>query len=92
MGQVSAICSPVKEIVRKDGGQVKELIRSNDPVLLSYLMSVLEGEDIGAILLDEHTSIIEGSIGAIQQRVMVLAEDLDRAKRILVDIGEGPAG
>jgi|TARA_R110000850_G_scaffold23283_18_gene68755 hypothetical protein len=70
---------------------VKELIRSNDPVLLSYLMSVLEEEDIDAILLDEHTSVLEGSIGAIQRRVMVLAEDLDRAKRILVDIGEGPA-
>ncbi|WP_339630514.1 DUF2007 domain-containing protein [uncultured Sneathiella sp.] len=70
---------------------MKELIRSNDPVLLSYLMSVLEEEDIDAILLDEHTSVLEGSIGAIQRRVMVLAEDLDRAKRILVDIGEGPA-
>ena len=71
---------------------MKELIRSNDPVLLSYLMSVLEEEDIDAILLDEHTSVLEGSIGAIQRRVMVLAEDLARAKQILVDIGEGPAG
>jgi len=69
---------------------VKELIRSNDPVLLSYLMSVLEEENIEAILLDEHTSVLEGSIGAIQRRVMVLAEDLARAKQILVDIGEGP--
>ncbi|WP_340149353.1 DUF2007 domain-containing protein [uncultured Sneathiella sp.] len=71
---------------------MKELIRSNDPVLLSYLMSVLEEENIEAILLDEHTSVLEGSIGAIQRRVMVLAEDLARAKQILVDIGEGPAG
>ncbi len=69
---------------------MKELIRSNDPVLLSYLMSVLEEENIEAILLDEHTSVLEGSIGAIQRRVMVLAEDLARAKQILVDIGEGP--
>ncbi|MAZ02172.1 MAG: hypothetical protein CMN56_03455 [Sneathiella sp.] len=69
---------------------MKELIRSNDPVLLSYLMSVLEEENIEAILLDEHTSVLEGSIGAIQRRVMVLAEDLARAKQILADIGEGP--
>ena len=55
-------------------------------------MSVLEEENIEAILLDEHTSVLEGSIGAIQRRVMVLAEDLARAKQILVDIGEGPAG
>ncbi|MFC4273018.1 DUF2007 domain-containing protein [Sneathiella chungangensis] len=68
---------------------MKELIRSNDPVLLSYLMSVLEEERIDAILLDEHTSILEGSIGAIQRRIMVLEEDLERAKDILDDIGEG---
>ncbi|WP_206376331.1 DUF2007 domain-containing protein [Sneathiella chungangensis] len=76
-------------LIRRFGGYVKELIRSNDPVLLSYLMSVLEEERIDAILLDEHTSILEGSIGAIQRRIMVLEEDLERAKDILDDIGEG---
>ncbi len=68
---------------------MKELMRCNDPVLISYLTALLEDEGITAILLDEHTSILEGSIGAIQRRIMVVDEDFTRAERILEDIGEG---
>ncbi|WP_373089209.1 DUF2007 domain-containing protein [Sneathiella sp.] len=70
---------------------MKELMRSNDPVRISYILAMLAGEDIEAVVLDEYTSILEGSIGAIQKRVMVLSEDFDRAKRILADIDEGEA-
>lgn len=66
-------------------------MRSNDPVLISYILALLAGEGIEAVVLDEYTSILEGSIGAIQKRVMVLEEDLERGKRILDDIGEGEA-
>ncbi|MBL4740890.1 MAG: DUF2007 domain-containing protein [Sneathiella sp.] len=66
-----------------------ELVRANDPVLISYLTSILEDERISVIVLDEHTSILEGSIGAIQRRVMVAEKDLDRAKSILEDIAPG---
>nr|WP_246157382.1 DUF2007 domain-containing protein [Sneathiella litorea] len=65
------------------------MIRCNDPVLISYILALLEDERIEAIVLDEHTSILEGSIGAIPRRIMVTEEDHDRAKQILVDIGEG---
>lgn len=66
-----------------------ELIRTNDLVLISYLVSVLEDEDIGAVVLDEHTSILEGSIGAIQRRVVVREEDLVAAQRVVRDIAPG---
>lgn len=66
-----------------------ELLRLNDPVLISYILSVLEDEGIPAIVLDEHTSILEGSIGAIQRRVMVAKEDLHMAKRIVEDVAPG---
>ncbi len=68
---------------------VVELIRSNDPVLISYLVSILEDEGINAIILDEHTSILEGSIGAIQKRIMVLEEDMRGAKQVLEDVAPG---
>ena len=68
---------------------MKELIRANDPVLISYLVSVLEDEGIDAIVLDEHTSILEGSIGAIQKRIMVPEECLERAKVIAEDLTPG---
>ncbi len=66
-----------------------ELIRTNDLVLISYLVSVLKDEEIDAVVLDEHTSILEGSIGAIQRRVVVLEEDLIAAKQVVRDIAPG---
>lgn len=64
-------------------GGMKELVRSNDAVLLSWLAAALAGESIEAIILDVHTSVIEGSVGAIARRVMVAEWDLPRAKRVL---------
>ncbi len=66
-----------------------ELARMNDPVLISYILSVLEEEGIKAVVLDEHTSILEGSIGAIQRRIMVLEEDLPGARQIIDDLAPG---
>ena len=60
---------------------MRELTRSNDVVFLSWLVAALRAEGIEAIVLDAHTSIIEGSIGAIPRRVMVLAEDFEAAQR-----------
>ncbi|PHQ68661.1 MAG: hypothetical protein COB93_10110 [Sneathiella sp.] len=65
---------------------MEELLRTNDPVWISYIVASLADENIDAVVLDQHTSVLEGSIGAIQQRVMVLSEDIIRAKRILKDI------
>lgn len=60
-----------------------ELIRTNDAVFLSWLMARLAGEDVDAVVLDTHASVMEGSISAIQRRVMVAEADLWRAKHIL---------
>ncbi len=62
---------------------MKELTRTNDPVLLSWLCSRLADEDVEAIVLDTHASVMEGSISAIQRRVMVDERDLYRARRVL---------
>jgi len=42
-------------------------------------------ENIDALVLDAHTSVMEGSISAIQRRVMVVSEDLARARLILAE-------
>jgi len=67
---------------------MKELLRSNDPVRLSYLEAMLKGAGIVPVLLDEYTSIVEGSIGAIQRRLMVEDADLSRARTVLAEAGE----
>ena len=60
-----------------------ELTRNNDAVFLSWLTMHLEEEDEGAVVLDTYTAIAEGSIGAIQRRVMVTDYDLARACFVL---------
>jgi hypothetical protein len=62
---------------------MKELIRTNDAVRLSWLQAVLAEAGIEAIVLDNHTSIIEGSIGAIQRRLMVADTDHFLARAVL---------
>ncbi len=69
-----------------------ELVRTNDPVLLSWLTARLSGQDIEAVVLDTHTSVMEGSISAIQRRVMVESHDLEMARRILAEAEEIQTG
>ena len=65
-----------------------ELLRTNDSVRLSWVTALLADDGIQSIILDTHTSIVEGSIGAIPRRLMVGDEDADRARRILRAAGE----
>ncbi len=60
-----------------------ELVRSNDMVFLSWAQAMLAAEGIGAVLLDAHTSVIEGSIGAIPRRLVVDDAELARAQELL---------
>jgi hypothetical protein len=64
---------------------MKELMRSNDLVRLSWAMATLEANGIEPILLDQYTSVVEGSIGAIPRRIMVEDADLWRARIVLRD-------
>ena len=48
---------------------MKELIRTNDPVKVSWLTAVLAECGIYAILLDTHMSILEGQIGVIRDEL-----------------------
>ena len=66
---------------------MRELLRSNDLVHLSWAQAMLAAEGIEAILLDDYVSGVEGSIGAIPRRLMVATEAFDRAKQILARAG-----
>ncbi|MBI2717718.1 MAG: DUF2007 domain-containing protein [Rhizobiales bacterium] len=65
---------------------MRELLRSNDLVYLSYVTHVLETEGVDHLLLDTYTSAVEGSIGAIPRRLMVTDDEFDRALKILGNI------
>ncbi|HUE45388.1 MAG TPA: DUF2007 domain-containing protein [Aestuariivirgaceae bacterium] len=62
---------------------MRELIRTNDLVLLSYASHVLEEEGITPYVFDNHMSAMEGSIGALPRRLMVEEDDFARAATAL---------
>ncbi|HEX6978409.1 MAG TPA: DUF2007 domain-containing protein [Alphaproteobacteria bacterium] len=62
---------------------MKELLRTNDPVFLSWAQSVLAESGIHAVVLDSHTAAVEGSISAIARRVMVVDGDYEAAVQVL---------
>lgn len=69
---------------------MKELLRTNDPVRLSWAEALLTAAGIESVIADRHTSVIEGSIGAIQRRILVAEEDLARARRLLAEAEGSP--
>ena len=68
---------------------MKELLRSNDPVLLSYVSALLAEENIDFIVADLNMSVLEGSIGALPRRVPVESDRLAHARQILSGAGIG---
>lgn len=62
---------------------MEELLRSNDPVYLSFVRHVLDEAGIAFLQLDEHMSAVEGSIGILPRRIMVIEDDLPRARLVL---------
>ncbi len=67
---------------------MKELLRTNELVFLSWAEAILRAEGIESFVLDGHTSVLEGSTYAIRRRMMVADEDYDRARRLMIDAGE----
>lgn len=68
---------------------MKELLRTNDRVFLSWVQALLRSEEIEPFVLDANMSVLEGSANAIPVRLMVADEDIDGARRLLTDAGEG---
>jgi Putative prokaryotic signal transducing protein len=70
---------------------MKELLRTNDPVLLSYVSALLEEGDIAFIVADTNMSVLEGSIGILPRRVLVESARLAQARSLLTEADLGHA-
>jgi hypothetical protein len=62
-----------------------ELVRTNDPALIAVIEGLLADADIPYQVTDRNMSILEGSIGAIQARILVRDEDEADAHELLTD-------
>jgi hypothetical protein len=68
---------------------MREILRSNDAVLISFAQSVLRQAGIASFLADQHISVVEGSIGAFPRRLLVGDGDWPAAHGILSEAGLG---
>ncbi|CZT34383.1 MULTISPECIES: DUF2007 domain-containing protein [unclassified Rhizobium] len=66
---------------------MKELIRTNDAVVLSFAESLMRDAGIICFIADQGMSILDGSLGLLPRRLMVQGERADEARRILSDAG-----
>ena len=66
---------------------MKELFSTNDITKVVYAETILNSNDIVSFVLDMNTSILEGSIGILPRRLMVLSVDYERANQLLKDFG-----
>ncbi|MDI4666179.1 DUF2007 domain-containing protein [Xanthobacter autotrophicus] len=70
---------------------MQELVRTNDLVLIGAIAALLESADIGHMVADQHMSVMEGTIGILPRRLLVVDDDAARARRLLKEAGFGAA-
>jgi hypothetical protein len=68
---------------------MREIVRTNDAVLVSAIGALLDGAGIHHMVLDQNMSVLEGSLGILPRRVLVADEDVGSARRLLTDAGLG---
>jgi hypothetical protein len=66
---------------------MRELVRTNDAVLISAIEALLKSAHIGHVVADQNMSVLEGSIGIFPRRIMVADDDIDAARALLEDAG-----
>jgi hypothetical protein len=69
---------------------MRELLRSNDAVVISFAQAVLHELGITTFIADQFMSVAEGSIGAFPRRLQVETADWFAARRALSDAGLEP--
>jgi len=68
---------------------MRDLVTTNDPVLLSYLLVLLQDAGIDAEVFDGNMSIVQGTLGAVTKRLAVPEDRWDAARRLLIEADLG---
>ena len=68
---------------------MRELVRTNDAVMISAIEALLKAAHIAHMIVDQNMSVLEGSIGIFPRRILVGEDQLPAARRLLADAGLG---
>ena len=66
---------------------MRELVRTNDAVLISAIEALLNGAHIEHMVVDQNMSVLEGSIGIFPRRILVDEDQEQAARRLLSEAG-----
>jgi hypothetical protein len=66
---------------------MKELLRTNDLVLISLVEAILREGGVRFFVADTHMSALEGSTGFLPRRVLVDESQFSAARRLLAEAG-----
>lgn len=68
---------------------MEPVLKTTNPATLSFAEAILKEAGIDSFVMDQHVSMLEGSIGAIPRRLMVIEGDVAAAIRALELAGIG---
>ena len=66
---------------------MKEILRTNDLVLISLVEAILQQGGVRFFVADSHMSALEGSTGFLQRRVLVDETQFLEAQALLAEAG-----
>lgn len=69
---------------------MREIMRTNDPVVLSLAEALLREAGLQPMIADSSMSVMEGSVGILPRRVLVADNSYAEARSILTDRELGP--
>ena len=68
---------------------MREIVRTNDPVLINAIEALFDGAHIAYLVLDQNMSVLEGSIGMLPRRILVADDQETEARELLTEAGLG---
>ncbi|MEZ5871834.1 MAG: DUF2007 domain-containing protein [Nitratireductor sp.] len=66
---------------------MKELLRTNNPVTISFVEALLRDCGIEHMVLDGNMAVLEGSLGILPRRVLVDEDRHSQALRLMREAG-----
>ena len=66
---------------------MREILITTDPVLLSFVKSVLADAGVETMVADQYTSSIEGSVGVLPRRLLVHEDLWATGRQALTEAG-----
>jgi hypothetical protein len=78
-----------KQSYHREFRPLREIVRTNDPVLINAIEALFDGAHIAYLVLDQNMSVLEGSIGMLPRRILVADDQESEARQLLIDAGLG---